>query len=466
MSSAALHQLVDFGATNDMDSLLVVRRGKVVVDAYYAPYRTGMKHLIYSATKGVTATLTGIAIKDGFLKSVQQPIGDFFPNLRAASSDANHMAIRLEHLLDMTSGIDWKEPLTGFPESMFQMVRSPNWTSFVLDRPMARNPGAAFNYNSGNSQLLSSILSKATGGSAEAFAKKRLFEPLGITDIQWRKDPQGHSVGGFGLYMHPRDMAKIGYLYLHNGAWQGEALLPLQWTDKMLNPTVDMGMGSKPAFRYANGWWSIPERNVYMAVGFHRQLIMVLPKLDMVVVSTGKTHYRLPALIDLLEATSPSTGAMPANPTAYAELLARVKDVATETATAVNPASAMARTVSGRSYRFDNNPLGLGSMLLDLTPTSPRYELLFNVPNATTGTRRVAGSIGLSGLFPNTDSNGDSAFVVKANWTDASTLSLVSRAVAEGVVATYTMRFNGDTVDIDFRDNTGFAVQLHGSANR
>ena len=463
MASDAVRRLVDFGAENNMDSLLVVRHGKLVVDAYYAPYRAGMKHLINSATKGVTATLTGIAIQDGLLKTVQQPIMDFFPAQTAARRDTNQKAITLEHLLDMTSGIDWKEPLDGLPESMFQMGRSPDWTAFILDRPMAHPPGTTFNYNSGNSQLLSNVLTQATGGSAEAFARKRLFGPLGITDVLWQKDPQGHSTGGFGLYMHPRDMAKIGYLYLHSGTWQDQQLLPPQWSYKVFHPIVDMGMGDKPTFRYANGWWSIPERNVYMAVGFHRQLIMVLPKQDLVVVTTGRTHYRFGALIDLLDATSPSGQALPANPTAHTELLHRVEDVATEKATAVGPTSAMAPAISGRSYQIENNRLGLRFMLLDLKPASPHYELLFNAANAKTGARRVAGAIGLAGLFSSPQSNGDPGFAVKASWTDANTLVMVARAVADGVVTTYTLRFNGDQVDINYQDNSGFTAQFHGA---
>jgi CubicO group peptidase (beta-lactamase class C family) len=463
IASDAVRRVVEFGAISDMDSLLMVRHGKLVVDAYYAPYHAGMKHLINSATKGVTATLTGIAIKDGLLKSTQQPVMDFFPARRTAKPDTKQQAITLEHLLDMTSGIDWKEPLGGLPESMFQMGRSPDWTAFILDRPMAHPPGTAFNYNSGNSQLLSNVLTQATGGSAEAFARKRLFGPLGISDVQWQKDPQGHSTGGFGLYMHPRDMAKIGYLYLHNGAWQDQQLLPPQWTDKVFHPVVDMGMGTTPAFRYANGWWSIPERNVFMAVGYHRQLIMVLPKLDMVVVTTGRTHYRFDALIDLIEASSLANQALPTNPAAYAELGHRVKDVATEKASPVGASSALAPTIGGRVYQFENNQLGLSSMQLDLTPANPHYELLFKATNTMVGARRMTGPIGLAGLFLSTESNNHPTYAVKANWTDASTLAMVSRAVADGITSTYSLRFNGDKVDISYQDNSGFSALLHGT---
>ena len=137
---------------------------------------------------------------------------DFFADRTVANLDDRKKEIRVRHLLDMTSGIDWKEP-DAAPESVFAMERSGNWQQFVLDRPMDTAPGTSFNYNSGNSHLLSAILTRLTGRTALDFAREKLFGPLGITDVQWRHDPQGITAGGYGLYLQPRDMAKIGYLY-------------------------------------------------------------------------------------------------------------------------------------------------------------------------------------------------------------------------------------------------------------
>lgn len=465
MTSNAVRRLVDFGAENDVDSVLIVRHGKLVLDTYYAPYQRGMKHAINSATKGVVGTLTGLAIKDGLLRGVNQAVVDLFPDLVLANLDADKKAIALEHLLDMTSGIDWKEPLDGKPESSIQIGRSPDWNAFVLNRPMAYAPGTAFNYNSGNSQVLSTVLTRATGKSAAEFAKERLFEPLGIADVLWRKDPQGNSTGGFGLYMHPRDMAKIGYLYLHNGMWEGRQLLPSQWTDKVFHATVDMRMGTAPAFRYANGWWTIPERGVYMAVGYHRQLVMVIPKLDLVAVLTGRTHYRLGSLIDLLDASATSNQPLPADPLAYAELLTRVKEAATEKATSVSPSSDLASKVTGRSYRFERNALGLDTLVLNFAGTSASYKMLFNSATQAASPRRVAGPIGLGGYFLLNEETADPRLAVKATWTDPKTLTMISRSVTEGIVATYTLRFREDKLDIAYQDNSGFSAELHGASS-
>lgn len=291
-----------------------------------------------------------------------------------------------------------------------------------------------------------------------------MFGPLGITDVRWPEDPQGNSTGGFGLYMHPRDMAKRGYLYLHKGVWEGRQLLPGQWTDRILYATVDMRMGTAPAFRYANGWWTIPERNVYMAVGFHRQLVMVLPKLDMVAVLTGKSHYGFVPLIDLLEASAKSGQPLPANPLAHAELLKRVKDVAIEKATPVGPPSEFASKVTGRSYHFERNLLGVSTLALELTAINTSYQIVFNAANPAVVARRVTGPIGLDGYFRLNQETADPRLAVKAPLSDSRTPSMTSRSVAEGVVATYTMRFGEDTVDITYMNNSGFTNELHGTS--
>ena len=308
------------------------------------------------------------------------------------------------------------------------------------------------------------MLTRATGKSAAEFAQERLFGPLGITDVQWRQDPQGHSVGGYGLYMHPRDMAKIGYLYLRHGEWDGRRLLPPRWTEKVFHATVDMRMGSPSTFRYANGWWTLPQQDVYMAVGFLQQIIMVIPRLDLVVVVTGKKPPRFGPLIDLLEAACTSQQALPAAPGAHADLVRRVQEAASEKATPVAPLSAIATAVSGRTYRFERNALGLDTLTLNLHPSRAHYDMRFNSTSPTTVPLRFAGPIGLDGVFRASADPSGPHLATRATWTDTATLSMVSQWLTDGVVTSYTLRFDGNTVDIDYRDNTGTALQLHGVA--
>ena len=252
MDSMALVNLLDFGKTRSLDSLLLVRHGRIVLDAYYAPYTSDIPHRINSSTKAVIGTLVAMAHKDGLLDSFDHPVLDFFADRSVANVDDKKKAITVQHLLDMTSGIDWREPLDGRPDSMIEMSRERDWIKFILDRPMSSAPGEIFNYNSGGTHLLSGIITKLTGMSAADYAKARLFGPLGINVANWWRDPQGISTGGYGLALLPRDMAKIGYLYLRNGQWEDKPLVPTAWIEKVNHATVNMNMPRAPDLRYSN----------------------------------------------------------------------------------------------------------------------------------------------------------------------------------------------------------------------
>jgi len=314
MSSRALASLVDFGGANDVDSVLVTRHGQIVAEAYYPPFVPGLKHALNSATKTVVGALVGIAVQRGLLATLDQPVLEALGAHDAANSDAHKRAVTLQHLLDMDSGLAWQEPLAGRPETVFEMTQSPDWTRFVLDRPMAQAPGSGFNYSSGNSHLLSALLSRHTQQSALAFAQQHLFAPLGIDDVTWPSDPQGVSMGGYGLFMQPRDMAKLGYLFLRRGRWQDQQLLSPAWFDRVEHASVPMPSIANSTLRmfYANGFWCAPEYHAYMAMGMLRQVILVMPRLDVVAVFTGRKHYPMSDVFKLLE-QAVDDGAAPPN---------------------------------------------------------------------------------------------------------------------------------------------------------
>jgi CubicO group peptidase (beta-lactamase class C family) len=134
------------------------------------------------------------------------------------------------------------------------------------------------------------------------YAKTKLFGPLGIEDAYWREDPQGNSCGGYGLYLKPRDMAKIGYLYLRDGVWEDKQLIPPAWIDQIEHATVDMHTPWKPGLRYSNLFWALPDQHVYMAVGHHGQVIMIFPDLDIVAVTTSRGNYSFSEFVDLVTA--------------------------------------------------------------------------------------------------------------------------------------------------------------------
>jgi CubicO group peptidase (beta-lactamase class C family) len=439
MDSKELANLVDFGArrilatpgvtlSSMLDSLLVVRRGKIVVEAYYAPYAAGIRHDIRSATKAVIGTLIAIASNDGLLDSTRHRVLDFFDSRGIANVDDRKEAITVQSLLDMTSGLEWTEPLDGRPDSMFEMERSPDWVKFILDRPMSSAPGGIFNYDSGNPHLLSAILTKLTEMSALDYAKAKLFGPLGIMDVYWPHDPQGISVGGYGLYMLSRDMAKIGYLYLRNGAWEGNQLLPSAWIDEVIHATVEMQPPLEPGLRYSNLFWALPQKHVYMAVGYHRQVIMVFPDLDVVAVTTGRGNYPLSKLADSISSAVKSDTALPADAVS-AELLAnKIRDVSTEKATAVGATPKMAATISGKMYRFAPNKLNLQSLSLIFTDPQPHYDIEIYSTDASKSGPGFTGPIGLDGLYRKGEPTDRGVNAVKGSWQHDHTF-LIDRLV-------------------------------------
>ncbi|NML43976.1 serine hydrolase [Ramlibacter sp. G-1-2-2] len=458
MSSPALQSLLDFGQANQADSVLVTRHGRIVLEAYYGPYEAGQLHAINSATKTVTSALVGLAVAQGLLPPAETPVVELMRGRTPANLDARKQAMQLQHLLDMDSGIAWIEPLAdAVPETALKMYASRDWVQFVLDQPMAQAPGAGFNYNSGNSQLASAILAQAAGMTTEDYAAKQLFAPLGITQWRWRKDPGGTSTGGFGLYLHPRDMARLGLLQLRHGEWEGRQLLPRAWVDRAFAASLPMTPGPGADFRYANGWWTLPARGAFMAVGFNRQLIVVLPREDVVAVLTGRRHYDLGAMLDVLQRAVRSEQALAEDPAAAQALATKVRALATEPEPVALPPPALAQRVSGRTWKADPNRMGIAQFTLRL---GERNEC--EIVTASGGTEVLP--LGQPGQ-PARTQGARGLTVTRAFWTGESTLAVQVRYVNEGGVASWVLRFDGDRVEVAFSSTVnGFAAKFAAQA--
>ncbi|HEY48343.1 MAG TPA: serine hydrolase [Anaerolineae bacterium] len=265
----------------DIDALVVVRNGFIVLDATVFPFSItpNARHNVYSCTKSVLSILVSIAIDEGYIEGVDQPVLTFFPEKSVDNMDARKEAMTLEHLLTMTTGLNCRDSYLYRWDGLYQMRSSPDWAQFMLDLPMMEDPGSYFEYCNGASFLLSAILQEVTGMSALEFAQEHLFMPLGITDVQWPSNPQGISIGYSDLELRPEDMAKIGYLYLNDGVWDGEQLVPSAWvqdsTRKFISATLQEGYGYQ--------WW-VDVSGIYMALGYGGQYIIVVPEEDLVVV--------------------------------------------------------------------------------------------------------------------------------------------------------------------------------------
>ncbi|UVI27471.1 serine hydrolase domain-containing protein [Paenibacillus spongiae] len=238
---------------------------------------------VYSCTKSILSALIGIAIKRGEIDDVEQPISEYFMQIHR-DKDSRKKAIRIKHLLTMTPGFDWPE----FDKPYWAMKRAEEAVRFVLDRPMAHDPGEAFTYNSGGSYLLSAILSQATGMPVYDYADMHLFRKLNFRKPRWNS-LHGIHEGGAGLHLASRDMAKFGLLYLQGGAWNGEQIIPEAWVSDSTSMHHKGYLHYEPPIFGAYGyhWWiSSKEHNgavdLYFAKGYGGQYIFVIPERQIV----------------------------------------------------------------------------------------------------------------------------------------------------------------------------------------
>lgn len=255
-------------------SLLIVRHGKLVAEGYSRDARDRDRFQnLQSATKSVTSLLVGIAREEGLVDSLETPLYAFLPEY--FDEDPRKRSITLRDVLTMRTGLKFRneEDSGPFVHSRGSSVRN------VLQRPLEFDPGSNFYYNDGTPQLVAGLLWEVAGLTLEEYARDRLFEPLGIEDYQWERHRDGLSFGAYGLWLRPRDMAKIGQLMLQEGVWEGHRIVPPEWLEESTRI-------------YANGdygyyWWVMEEGRVYRASGAGGQIIFVDEGNDLVIVLTG-----------------------------------------------------------------------------------------------------------------------------------------------------------------------------------
>lgn len=269
-------------------SLLVVRHGRIVFERYYGSSRQAFGD-VQSVTKSVVSALVGIALARGDLTSVRQKLVAFLPARDLVGIDPRIREIAIEDLLTMRGGF-LGDGITGY-----DYTATPDWPRALVRRMLVSDPGTRFAYDSGTAHLLSVVLTRATGMPAEAYARRYLFGPLGIGAVAWPSDPSGNSLGGWGLNLTARQMAKLGYLYLHGGKWAGKQIVPARWVRLSTTKRAETGFRNGTSWGYplASGygylWWRYPRARPdgFMAVGRGGQFILVWPKLDLVVVTTA-----------------------------------------------------------------------------------------------------------------------------------------------------------------------------------
>ncbi|MGC2812096.1 MAG: serine hydrolase [Bradyrhizobium sp.] len=460
VDSASLARLIETVGGYKQDSLTIIRHGRIVADAYYAPYVAGISHDLRSVTKSVVGTLTAIQLQKGNLESVDRTVIDLFPDRQIQNVDARKSTMTVQSLLDMTSGIEWVEKAYTPGETIMKMYESADRTTFVLNQPMADTPGASFNYDGGNPYLLSALITKMTGQSAFEYAKEELFAPLGIKSADWGKvDAQGVTDGEAFLHLSPHDMARIGYLYLHNGLWEGKQIIPSSWVERAKAGPVTATFG----FHYGNLWWSYPEKGAYMARGRHSQLILVIPKLDVVAVMTGilrdTEFYSASALIDDISNAVKSDKPLPEDPIAQALLANALRQAAVEKPWAIGAAPELAKAVSGKVYGFVDNRLRLKSFTLNFYDSDSSWVI---TTYGGKGNGRFTGLVGLDGVYRKSPPAPYGINAARGRWTSEHTFVMERRILGHSEIQTWTLTFNDDKVTVNFENTDGFKAELQG----
>ena len=321
-------------AYGHIDRLFVTRRGRAVVDATYArdyheisrgrvspigcgqgctdaaqmhhynylhprwhPFYEGRSvHTLQSVTKSVAATVLGVALQEDRLRSLDTPMLDFFREYKLANPDARLRKATLDDVLTMRTGMEWHEQDRPLNETntTIQLERSADWIQFTLDQPMDAEPRTKWAYNSGGSMLLSGIVRTATSQHIDEYARAHLFAPIGIRDFHWKRTPTGHPDTEGGLYLTAEDLARIGYLYLRDGVWNGRRILPAGWVSRA---TMRHVTGVAPGWDYGYQWWLTRrgEVDVWAGRGFGGQLLIVVPSRDIVAVVLAWNVFGTPA---------------------------------------------------------------------------------------------------------------------------------------------------------------------------
>ncbi len=265
-----------------LTSLIIALDGEIAGERYYRGMRPTRQVNIKSAAKSVLSALVGIALAGGHLESLDQPLFELLPDHFPEEASELHKRITLRHLLTMSAGLQ----TTSF-RNYGNWVASRDWVRSAIDRPMVDRPGGRMIYSTGNSHLVSAILTRATGMSTRAFAQRHLFDPLGIRPPSWDRDPQGYYLGGNNMALTPRDLLKFGQLYLAGGSAQAGRILPESWIRESWEPYRRSRWNG---YGYGYFWWYRRSGgfDVHFAWGYGGQYLFVVPDLDLVVVATSR----------------------------------------------------------------------------------------------------------------------------------------------------------------------------------
>jgi len=459
------------GTKHELHSVMLLRHGKVVAEGWWTPYAPELTHSMYSTSKSFTATAVGLAVGEDRLR-VDDKIVSFFPELVPNPMPPHLSELTVKHLLTMTVGHD-PDPSQVIPGG------SDTWVKAFLATPIVKEPGSTFLYNSMASHVLSAIVTKVTGEKVIDYLRPRLFEPLGISGIDWETDPEANNTGGWGLRLHTEDMAKFGQLFLQDGVWNGHRLLPEGWVAEASSFKIQQDPDRPAEQRDQSDWhqgycyqmWRC-RHDAFRCDGAFGQYIVMMPEQDAVLAITSQTD-NMQGILDLVwEHLLPAIhdGSLPANPAGAAALRSQLANLSLS-APMGSPSVERENQVSGKAFDLAANERNIKRIgfEFDKGKCDVNFEDdrgAYTIPLRTgawafsqTGRRgpylvaRAKNS--LRGLPP---------FKVACayRWLDDGALELTLRYIESPHTEKLECRFTDDQIDIDLATAVRPTMKVHG----
>ncbi len=463
VSAAGIINFIDATkkSKTEFHSFVFLRHGKVVAEGWWDPYQSSLKHTLYSTSKSFTAAAIGFAITEQRLH-LDDKVVSLFPNDLPDTVSPELGELTVKDVLMMSDGQD--------PDPTPKLVRDTNWVRAFLALPIVNRPGTKFLYNSMGTYMLSAIVQKVTGQKVIDYLRPRLFEPLGITGMDWEISPQTINTGGWGLRLKTEDMAKFGQLYLQKGNWNGRQLLPKEWVEEATSMKIMQDPDAPPAKKDSNDWlqgycyqmWRC-RHNAVRADGAFGQFIIMMPDQDAVIAITAETpdmqeeinlvwNYVLPSMHD---------GTLPADK----KLDAKLRQELSSLALAPPPAAfqqASLTDINGSTFTLQPNEKKMQAIsferkdkgcLVTIKGDTAVYKMYFGAGKWKTGVTTRPGPNLLTGAREHLVGIPAVKTAGSYGWKDEHTLELVLRYIESPHTETMTCHFDGKNISIDVQNS-------------
>ncbi len=440
----------------EFHSFMLLRHGKVIAEGWWNPYRSDLKHSLYSCSKSFTATAVGFAVQEKKL-SLDDKVVKFFPNDLPDTVSPYLAELTVKDVLMMSDG---QTPDPSFIVS----VRDSNWVKGFLSTPIVYEPGTTFLYNSLGTYMLSAIVQKVTGQKVIDYLTPRLFTPLGIQGIDWETDTKGINTGGWGLRLKTEDMAKFAELFLQGGKWNGKQVISADWVKEASTEKIMQDPSAPQSKKDSSDWlqgycyqmWRC-RHNAYRGDGAFGQFMIVMPDEDAAIAITAETadmqaeinlvwQYLLPAF---------QKDKLPANNAADAVLAQQLKTLALP----VPQSNTKTTTSNNKTFTLDTNKLQIRQLSFQsvnnntysvkFVTDAGSYTIPFGNGKWSLSQTAKPGPSLTASAIENTSMIYPTKVAGAYTWKDANTLQLVLRYIESPHTETFTCHLTGDKVTVE-----------------